>query len=66
MSKPNIATKNLSAITELLIAENLQYKKCIAYSSQVQDPDLQATLDHMAECHRNRYDGLLDYLDSHQ
>lgn len=66
MSKPKIATKNLSGLSELMIAENVQYKKCLSYANQVADKDLQATLTHMAECHKNRYDGLLEYLEGHQ
>jgi len=66
MSKPKIATKNLGGLTELMIAENVQYKKCLAYANQVGDKGLQDALVEMAECHKDRYNGLLEYLDDHQ
>jgi hypothetical protein len=66
MSKPNIATKNLSGITELLIAENIQFKKCLSYANQVQDADLKTIIGDMAQCHKDRYDELYQYLNGHQ
>jgi len=66
MEKPKIKATNLQTITGLLISEQCNYKKAMAYKSQASDPSLIEVLDCVANCHKNRYNQLLDYLDSHK
>ncbi|MCL2599403.1 MAG: hypothetical protein FWD76_05810 [Firmicutes bacterium] len=65
MTKPKMKAMNLQTITGLLISEQCNYKKCIEYKSLTTDPMLADTLDHMAACHKTRYEKLLAYLESH-
>ncbi|MDR3022156.1 MAG: hypothetical protein LBU60_05760 [Clostridiales bacterium] len=65
-TKPSITATNLRSLSELMIAENLQYKKCMAYQSQIEDKALQSIFGDIAHGHKERYDKLFAYLDGHK
>jgi len=66
MPKPQITAKNLEVLSELMIVEELAYKKCAMYANSLKDPELQSTCRTIAENHRNRFQNMLDYLNSHE
>jgi hypothetical protein len=63
---PKLTSKNLQELSELLDSEDLAYKKCLFYSVQAQDPTLRSKLGAFANRHRQRYEALFDYLNSHE
>jgi hypothetical protein len=64
--KPQIAAKNLEVLSELMIIEELAYKKCASYAGSLKDPELKSTCRTIAENHRNRFMNMLDYLNTHE
>jgi hypothetical protein len=61
-----LTSKNLQEITELLDSEDLAYKKCLFYTAQASDTTLKAKLGTYANNHRQRFEALLKYLNSHE
>ena len=61
-----MTTKNLQELSELLDSENLSYQKCLFYATQATDPTLKSKLGGYANNHRQRFEALLKYLNSHE
>jgi hypothetical protein len=61
-----LASKNLSILEDQLNQEALLVKKFQNYASQCQDTQLQNMCNQMASKHKNHYETLLSYLNSHQ
>lgn len=61
-----LAAKNLSILEDQLNQEALLVKKYQNYSQQCQDPQLQNLCNQIANKHKNHYETLLNYLNSHQ
>ncbi|MDR3318891.1 MAG: hypothetical protein LBS99_05570 [Clostridiales bacterium] len=66
MAKPQITSKNLEVLSELMLMEELAYKKCANYASALKDPQLQSACRTIAENHRARFSSMFDYLNSHE
>ena len=64
-AKPKIAAKNLEALSELMLVEELAYKKCDMYSRAFRDTALQKQCCDLAENHKARFNALHEYLNSH-
>ena len=56
--------KSLTELSELLRSEDLAYKKCCNYVSEVTDEDLKAQLGRFANNHKHRFETLLNYLEN--
>jgi len=65
MEKPKMKVMNLQTVTGLLISEQCNYKKCVQYQSLATDPALTSLFEQTSKCHKNRYEQLLKYLQSH-
>lgn len=66
MPKPKLTTKNLEILSELMLVEELAYKKCNAYSKTLKDSALTECCDTIAQNHKARFTALYDYLNSHE
>ena len=64
-SNPKLASKNLEVLSELMLFEELAYKKCDVYSKQFKDASLQTQCADLAKNHKARFTALYDYLNSH-
>lgn len=60
-----LSSKNLEVLSELMMLEELAYKKTSQYEKQFKDQDLKDQCKTLAENHKNRYTALNDYLASH-
>lgn len=56
--------KSLTELSELLRSEELAYKKCCNYVSEVTDEALKAELGRFANNHKHRFETLLGYLEN--
>jgi len=65
MSK-KLAAKNLEVLSELMMIEELAYKKCDIYSKQFEDAALQQQCEDLANNHKSRFNALYSYLNSHE
>ncbi|GHV01332.1 hypothetical protein FACS1894211_10830 [Clostridia bacterium] len=65
MPKPKLAAKNLEVLSELMLIEELAYKKCDLYSRSFKDDALQTQCKDLAQNHKARFNALHDYLNSH-
>ena len=65
-NKPEIESKNLTILEDQLDHEALGNKKCDVYSNLFTDTNIKNTITQIAQHHRQRFDNLLQYLDSHQ
>ena len=65
-SKPKLASKNLEVLSELMMIEELAYKKCDIYSKQFKDKSLQKQCTDLANNHKSRFQSLYTYLNSHE
>ena len=59
-----LSAKNLTYLSEALGQEALACKKCSQYSSMLLDPALQQLSTSLAQRHKDRYNNLLQYLNS--
>ena len=59
---PNLTTKELDFLTDLMKAEQLAVKKLKHYASQVSDPQLRTKFEQAAALHQNHYNTLLNQL----
>ena len=59
-----MTTKTLQELNELLNSEQLCYKKCCNYVSEVSDSELKAELGRFANNHKHRFETLLGYLEN--
>lgn len=64
--KPKLDEKNLLYLEDTLNYEYLASKKCDAYSLQFTDDNCKTLSQQLSERHRERFDALYDYLNSHQ
>lgn len=55
-------TKDLQGISDRLKQEALAETKCRFYCAQMQDPQLKAMADTLAQHHRMHYDAMYQYL----
>lgn len=65
-AKPKLAAKNLEVLSELMMIEELAYKKCDIYSKQFKDRALQKQCVDLANNHKARFQALYSYLNSHE
>ena len=61
-----MTTKTLQQLNELLGSEALMYNKCCNYACEATDPVLKSKLGDYAQKHKERFQGLLNYLNSNQ
>ncbi|MCL2822322.1 MAG: hypothetical protein FWD86_03910 [Firmicutes bacterium] len=61
-----MTTKNLTQVAELLNSEYHAYKKCCSFVADCTDEQLKQKLGTSANGHKTRFEGLLNYLSSHQ
>ncbi len=64
--KAQITAKNLEILSELMLIEELAYKKCETYASMFSDKELGNTCKTLAKNHRARFTSLFDYLNNHE
>lgn len=60
-----IDEKNLAYLEDTLNIEALACKKCDMYSQSIQDPNCKNLMTQLAQHHRQRFDALVGYLNSH-
>lgn len=65
-NSPQIDAKNLTIIEDQLKREALAYKKCSVYSNYFQDPALKNIANTAAQHHKQHFDALQNYLNSHR
>ena len=63
---PQLTSKNLTILGDQLSAEALLVHKYAQAAQMVSDPAVRSQLNSMSEQHRNHYNSLLNYLNSHQ
>ncbi|MDR2201364.1 MAG: hypothetical protein LBP26_01155 [Clostridiales bacterium] len=61
-----LTSKNLQELGELMDSEDLAYKKCLFYATVATDSTLKSKLGAYANNHRQRFEALLKYLNSHE
>ncbi|AAK80629.1 hypothetical protein BJV85_001207 [Clostridium acetobutylicum] len=61
-----IESNNLKVIQDTIVLEALLNKKCSQYSSICSDPQLKAVFDEGCQMHKQNFNSLKAYLDSHQ
>ena len=64
--RPQIESKNLTILEDQLNYEALAYKKSDVYSNYFTDPSLKTMANQIAQHHRQNFNNLLNYLNSHQ
>ncbi len=60
-----IQTKSLTILEDQLQHEFLACKKAKQYAASFDNPALKNLANTMADCHRERFDRLFNYLNSH-
>jgi hypothetical protein len=65
-TQPQIEAKNLAYIEDTLAHEALICKKCEQYETMLTDPAQKNMAHQLAQHHRQHYDALFNYLQSHQ
>ena len=63
---PEIDTKNLGIIQDQMQHEALAYKKCSVYTQYFTDPVLSSLAAQSAQHHKQHFDALQNYLNSHK
>ena len=63
---PSMTTKDLQMLEDQLTYESLAVKKCRQYQGMFTDPVLQNVSSNLATHHQQRFQSLLQYLNSHQ
>ena len=61
-----IESKNLDIIKDQMCHEALAYKKCKIYSSSLNEQPLKDMANNLAQHHKQHFDALHNYLNSHQ
>ncbi|SMB80938.1 hypothetical protein SAMN00017405_2013 [Desulfonispora thiosulfatigenes DSM 11270] len=64
--QPQIKDKNLKVINDQLNYESLMNKKCSQYSNYCTDPQLKSLCSEAANAHKQNFNQLKSYLESHQ
>jgi len=62
----SIDAKNLDIVKDQMFHEALAYKKCSIYSDIFDEPALKSMAGGFAQHHRQHFDALQNYLDTHQ
>ncbi len=62
----NIDTKNLTMIQDLLKQEAMAYKKCSVYAGYFADDTLISMANTAAAHHKQHFDALQNYMNSHK
>ncbi|MEA4970910.1 MAG: ferritin-like domain-containing protein [Candidatus Pelethousia sp.] len=65
-SAPKIDTKNLDIIKDQMYHEALAYKKCQVYANSLSEQPLKDMATNFAQHHKQHFDALQNYLNSHQ
>lgn len=65
-ASPQITSKNLTILGDALNSEALLVHKYAQASQTVQDPAVKSQLTSASDLHRQHYNTLLNYLNSHQ
>ena len=65
-SMPEIESKNLTILEDQMKHEALAVKKSGLYAGYFQDPALKSCAQELAKHHKDNFNGLLNYLDSHR
>ncbi len=60
-----LTSKNLTILEDMLNFESLNYKKLEMYSESVNDPQLKDICNRAAQLHKQHFDMLFNYLNSH-
>lgn len=60
-----LTSKNLTILEDMLNFESLNYKKLDMYSQSCNDPQLKDVCSKAAQFHKQHFDILLNYLNSH-
>ncbi|MBQ2661257.1 MAG: hypothetical protein IJF80_01235 [Clostridia bacterium] len=63
---PDIDTKNLGIIQDQMQHEALAYKKSSLYAESFRDPSLSQIARQTAQHHKQHFDALQSYLNSHK
>lgn len=63
---PQIESKNLDIVKDQMYHEALAYKKCTVYSQYFTEQPLKDMANSMAQHHKQHFDALQSYLNSHQ
>ncbi len=66
MGAPQIQSKNLSILEDQMNYESLAYKKAEFCSQSLSDAALKNVARNIAQHHKQRFDRLFQYLNSHQ
>lgn len=61
-----IDTKNLDILKDQMFHEALAYKKCKVYASSLGEQPLKDMANNFAQHHKQHFDALQNYLNSHQ
>jgi hypothetical protein len=64
-SVDQLSSRNLSILEDQLAQESIMVLKLRQYSRQCQDSELKNLCNRLAEKHRNHYNSLLNYINSH-
>jgi len=64
--QPQLTATNLKVLIDQMNHEAIATKKCEFYSSLLGDPALKGMVMTLAQRHREHYDKLFNYLNSHQ
>lgn len=64
--QPQLESKNLTIIEDQLNHEALAYKKCVYYSQNLTDSNLKNLSSQIAQHHKQHFDSLFNYLNSHK
>ncbi|MCX7772627.1 MAG: hypothetical protein N2376_05880 [Clostridia bacterium] len=60
-----LSSKNLTILEDMMNYESLSYKKLDLYSQSFNDPQLKDVCSKAAQLHKQHFELLLNYLDSH-
>jgi hypothetical protein len=61
----NLTSKNLTILEDMLNYESLNYKKLEMYSQNCTDPQLKGICNRAAQLHKQHFNMLFNYLNSH-
>jgi len=64
--QPQIESKNLMILEDQMNHEALAMKKCELYSQYFTDTALKASVNNLAQKHKQHFENLYQYLSSHQ
>ena len=65
-SQPQIESKNLTILEDQLNYEALAQKKSEVYANYFTDPSLKTMANQIAQHHKQNFDNLFNYLNSHR